>query len=58
MPTYKVSWTKYVHVMIEADSSEDAYQKWSAENHDIGFAIALSRAATDAAKKLAKELEK
>ena len=27
-------------------------------NPDIGLAIALSRAATDAAKKLAKELEK
>ena len=34
MPTYKVSWTKLVHVLIEADSSEDAYQKWSNGDHD------------------------
>lgn len=34
MPTYKVSWVKDVHVMIEAESSESAYQKWIENDHD------------------------
>ena len=34
MPTYKVSWTKLVHVLIEADSSEDADKKWTDGEHD------------------------